>query len=280
MTMIPRNGLHALPDPTYFALDLPSASGTKPLIHGTNAHLAHERASPRVETEAFAIGAMVHALLLAPETVATGFIPLGRVDRRTTAGKAEWADAQERAAATGARIITEEQAAQAQAMADAVRANPAAARLIDSLTHRETTVIGEIIDRPAKAKVDGIIQLDDAAIIVDLKTTQSAAPGDFASSAAKFGYFHQAAWYRRLVEQAIGVVDDFLIIATEKAPPHLCAVYRLSALAIQQADERIDALAERWWSVHDGDRTGYPQTIQQLDPPMWWVRNTNDGGNA
>ena len=282
-------GLHNLPDPEYFALDLPSSSGTKTLLHGTNAHLAAERETPREENEAFTIGAMVHALLLAPETVADAFIRIGRIDRRTTAGKAEWADALERAALTGARIISDDQTAQAEAMTAAVRANSSASRLIDALTHREVTVIGEIGGRPAKAKIDGIISSFDSSgaadpcVIVDLKTTLSAAPGEFASSAAKFGYWHQAAWYRRLTEQHLGIVDDFVVIAVEKTPPHLCAVYRMSALAIHQADERIDALAARWWAVQGGDRTGYQTTISQLDPPAWWTRQQtaeNGGGNA
>jgi hypothetical protein len=38
------------------------------------------------------------------------------------------------------------------------------------------------------------------------------------------------------------------------------------------ADHRIDALVERWWQVKAGDRTGYPEEIQELALPSWWLR--------
>jgi len=269
----PPAGLHRLPDAEYFAIDLPSSSGTKTLLNGTNAHLAAERETPREENEAFTLGAYLHALLLDPESIATNFIALGDIDRRTKEGKIEWESAQRRAGLSGARIITRTLVAQANAMAQAVRENSTAASLLNTLSDREVTIIGDIGGRPAKAKVDGIVRLAGACIVLDIKTTESAAARDFAGSAAKFAYFHQAAFYRRLVEQQIGVMDDFVIIAVEKKAPYLTAVYRLPFHAIETADRRIDELVERWWQVAEGDRTGYPLTIQELEPPRWWLGN-------
>ena len=269
----PAAGLHRLPDSEYFAIDLPSSSGTKTLLTGTNAHLAAERETPREENEAFTLGAYLHALLLDPESIETNFIALGDIDRRTKEGKAEWESAQRRATLSGARIITRPLVQQATAMAHAVRENPAAAQLLNTLTDREITIIGEIGGRPAKAKVDGIVRLAGACIVLDIKTTESAAPRDFAASAAKFGYFHQAAFYRRLVEQNVSVMDDFVILAVEKKAPYLTAVYRLPFHAIETADRRIDELVERWWQAAEGDRTGYALTIQNLEPPRWWLGN-------
>ena len=269
----PPIGIHRLTDAAYFGIDLPSSSSTKTLLTGTNAHLAHERETPREENDAFTLGAYLHALLLDPESIAANFIALGDIDRRTKEGKAEWESAQRRAGLSGARIITRPLVEQAAAMAQAVRENPSAASLLNTLSDRETTIIGEIAGRPAKAKVDGIVRLAGACIVLDVKTTESARPTDFAASAAKFGYFHQAAFYRRLVEQNIGVLDDFVIIAVEKKPPYLTAVYRIPFHAIETADRRIDELVARWWEVAEGDRTGYALTIQELEPPRWWLGN-------
>lgn len=269
----PPAGLHRLPDSQYFAIDLPSSSSTKTLLNGTNAHLAAEREQPREENEAFTLGAYLHALLLDPESITENFILLGDIDRRTKEGKEKWESAQRRAGLSGARIITAPIVAQANAMAQSVRENPAAAALLNTLTEREVTIIGEIGGRPAKAKVDGIVRLAGACIVLDVKTTESASPRDFGGSAAKFAYFHQAAFYRRLVEQTVGVMDDFIIIAVEKKAPYLTAVYRLPFHAIETADRRIDELVERWWEVAEGDRTGYSLTIQELEPPRWWLGN-------
>jgi len=270
----PPIGIHRLTDTEYFGLDLPSSSGTKTLLTGTNAHLAHERETPREENDAFTVGAYTHALLLDPNSIETNFIRLGDIDRRTKEGKAEWESAQRRAGLSGARIITRPLVEQATAMAQAVRANPTAASLINTAIDREVTIIGMIGGQPAKCKADAVIRLAQACIVLDIKTTESAAPRDFAASAAKFGYYHQAAFYRRLIEQTnFGIVDDYVIIAVEKKPPYLTAVYRVPNSAIEIADERIDALIERWWKVQQGDRTGYQPTITELDPPRWWVTN-------
>ena len=268
---IPASGIHKISDREYFAIDLPSSSSTKVLIGGTNAHLAFQREEVREENDAFIVGAYVHALLLDPTSVEENFIRIGDIDRRTTVGKAEWALVQTRAARNGARILTRDLREQGDAMAAAVRANPAAATLINTMSDTEVSIVGEIGGRPAKAKVDGIIRMAGACIVIDVKTTESAAPRDFAGSAAKFGYFHQAAFYRRLVEQYVSVVDDYIILAVEKKPPYLTAVYRVPSLAIESADHGIDKLVNRWWAVHDGDRTGYGDTIQDLEPPRWWL---------
>ena len=265
-------GLHNLADASYFDLRYPSSSETKLLIDGTPAHLASSWESPREESEAFAIGAYVHAALLVPDTVDEGFLVTGKIDRRTTAGKSEWESIQKRAALTGARIISQADRDLAMRMVDSVRASGAAARLLNALTHREVTVIGEIGGRPAKAKADGLVAGPDSTVIVDLKTTVSAAPSAFARSAASFNYYHQAAWYARLVSQAVSPVEDVIIIAVEKGAPYLTAVYRVPLEAMLLADARIDGLADAWWRTLEGDRTGYIDSIQTLEPPRWWTQ--------
>jgi len=275
---IPPAGIHRLSDEQYFALDLPSNSTTKTLLFGPNARLAHERENPREETDDFAIGAYVHALCLDPASVATNFVVNPKVDRRTKDGKAEWERVSRQAALSGARLITDEQVAKATAIAESVLAHPSASRLLASRSGAETTVIGSIGGRPAKCKIDAYTILETPApshghILIDLKTTKSAEPRAFAKDAATFGYYHQFAFYRRLLEQqpSMGAQMDAVIIAVEKEPPYLCAVYRVPSLAIEIADRKIDGLVERWWRVKEGDRTGYPQDIVELEPPRWWL---------
>lgn len=277
MTSIPEPGLHQIADPDYFAIDLPSSSQTKTLLERTNAHLAYDRETAREESDALTVGSLLHALLLAPDTVDAAFIKTGRIDRRTTAGKAEWETVQRRAALTGARIVTDDQVQLAEAMARAVRSNLDAAVLLNTAAMREVTAIGTIGDRPAKAKIDAIVRHAGATIIVDIKTCERADPTAFARSAATYGYFHQAAWYSRLLNQHLPPVDDFLIIAVEKSPPHLVAVYRIPSTAIIAADQHLEALAARWWAVREGDRSGYPLGIQTLTPPAWWIATATEG---
>ena len=260
-------GFHHISDREYFALDIPSASGTKPLIRGTNAHLAWKREQPPEQSDAFAIGAYTHALCLTPEIIGTEFIRAGRIDRRTTEGKAKYADLMARAERTGARLITDEQAEQATAMADAVKAHPTWVRLGNLISRREVVAIGDIDGVPCKCKIDATD--DRFTIIVDLKTTQSAAPADFSRSIDAFGYAHQAAFYRAVLKSLHHTAADFVFVCVEKDAPHLVAAYRLADRAIDAASARLPDLVRRWRAVRDGDRTGYPNLITDIDLPSW-----------
>ena len=270
-------GLHRIKDAEYFAIDLPSSSATKNLLTQTNAHLAYERANPKSDdSPALAIGALVHAIVLQPESIVEDFIRVGRIDRRTREGKAEWEAVQKRAALNVSRILTDDEWREAEAIADGVLQGPSIARaLLGSLTDREVTVIGEIDGKPAKAKMDGLVidPRDNSVVVVDLKTAQDASPSAFASACAKFGYAHQQAWYSALLESLGYDVTDFVFLAVEKAAPHLTALYRIDDFAIEVARKKMINLCRRWWQVSEGNNEGYPQVISTVEMPRWWLND-------
>jgi len=283
---IPPAGIHRLTDPEYFALDLPSSSTTKVLSTHPNAVLAWQRENPREESDEFAIGAYVHACLLAPDTIDSAFVMVGEINRRTKEGKAEWQSLLDRAERNGARLLTREQRDLGDLMVTQALANPSVTALLQRAAEREVTVIGEIGGRAAKAKLDAIVDFDvnigtaafpewkTESAIIDIKTTKSAEPHAFAKDCATYGYFHQAAFYTRLLRQHRRAVEDYIVIAIEKEAPYLCAVYRIPSVAITVADIKIDGLVDRWWDVKVGDRTGYPTNIIELVPPRWWLTAT------
>lgn len=264
-----------MPDREYFATEMASASGTKVLLSGTNAHLAHEMEHPPEETDAFALGSLVHARILQPETIEENFIVTPKIDRRTKDGKAAWESIQRRASLSGARIVTDEQVAEATAIAESVLAHGTARKLLDAATLREVAVLGPVAGHAAKAKFDAVSYLDGPkqAVILDVKTAASASPKEFASACARFGYAHQAAFYRRILSHYEIGVEDFIFIVVEKTPPHLVACYRLPDAAIEVADRRIDEVVRRWYEVRHGDRTGYPEGISTVEMPTWWMLN-------
>jgi hypothetical protein len=267
--------VQGVPESEYHAIDLPSASALKVLDSQTNAHLAHQRSNPRDESDAFALGSYLHAIVLTPQLAETAFVVAPRVDRRTKEGKAAWEDATRRASLLGATLIGEDAAAQAQAMADAIRRHPVAGPIISAQGMREVTCIGRVGGRLAKARFDALLDVQTSpdtttTIIVDLKSTLSAAPREFSRSATQFGYWLQAAFYWRLAAQ-FREVDDFIYLAVEKDAPHLVAAYRVPQLALSIADARIDKLVDRWWAVKAGDATGYEERITELEPPTWWT---------
>jgi len=274
-----QDGIHHLSDQEYFALDLPSSTTTKRLLTGTNAHAGWERDHPEDDdSDALAIGALVHALVLAPSTVDTAFIRTERLDLRTKEGKAKKAALLARSSHSGARIINDDQWAEAEAMAAAIVAAPSWQRMQPLIAHREITIIGDINGTKCKAKFDAASA--DLSLVVDIKTTLSANPRDFSKQIASFNYHHQAAFYRRLARSVGGSNRfDFVFVAVEKQPPHLCTVYRLCDNAIDLADRRIDEVVARWNQVQNGDRRGYPEIIQDVDVPSWAYPNERQDSN-
>lgn len=92
MSMI-ANGFHtSIPFADYLALERLSPSGAK-LLARSPAHYAWSRAHPYPETPALRIGKATHSLALeGREAFAAAFAVAPECDRRTTVGKALWAD--------------------------------------------------------------------------------------------------------------------------------------------------------------------------------------------
>ena len=68
---------------------------------------------------------------------------------------------------------------------------------------------------------------NNAIIIVDYKTTQSCHPDSFVGSIKKYGYQHQAAWYKRGFEKAGFDVREFVFVAQEKTSPYASKVFKI-----------------------------------------------------
>jgi hypothetical protein len=62
---------------------------------------------------------------------------------------------------------------------------------------------------------------------VDYKTTQSCHPDSFIGSIKKYGYQHQAAWYKRGFEKAGFDVKEFVFVAQEKTTPYASKVFKI-----------------------------------------------------
>jgi hypothetical protein len=132
-----------------------------------------------------------------------------------------------------------------------------------------------------KAKIDS--WLPEKQIIVDLKTTRDTASA-FDRDLFKMGYEVQAAYYRDLVQLALGVdVRANLILSVEKYPPYEPRVLALSNKAIElgRAIYRRQ-LAAHFLAVSTNRWPGYERKIEMVDPPSWKLKRegllANDEG--
>jgi hypothetical protein len=102
--------------------------------------------------------------------------------------------------------------------------------------------------------------------MVDLKTSASADPEDFAKSAANFGYHQQAEWYLTGMEHTLGRRPErFAFVVVAKKPPFLVTVHWVDAdaLAWGAIQNRYARGVFAWCQRHNE----WPGYVQQIGKP-------------
>lgn len=161
-------------------------------------------------------------------------------DRRTK----EWKAAEAEATSNGIKLIPKDDWDDLHNMAESVRANPLAASLLDGA---EQEVGFRMDNGPIKiqCRADLIHRWDHMG---DLKTTTDL--DEFSHSIANFGYYRQAALYRRIVYEACGKWLPFSFISVERKEPHFrCRVFDLTkeylSLGMSEVETALKQIVDR-----------------------------------
>jgi len=217
-------------------------SGAKELLK-SGLHYQAYLARDQEPTKALRIGSATHKLALeGPDAFDAAYAVAPECDRRTSAGKAEWATFV--AENAGKDVLTSEEAALVADMAHAARARLDALGL--KVVATEQHLAADYCGTPIKAAID--LVAENAAgdiVLVDLKTTEDASPKGFLTSVRSYRYALQAYWYRTVYARHVGAPTPppFLFLAVEKQAPWATAVYsvgpNLSAWAIADFEEAV-----------------------------------------
>ena len=223
-------GIYQMSAETYHGepCDSPSLGSTGARILANDCPAAF-RYAPQEIKEEFDIGNAAHLLALQPDEFEKN---IGRVpfeDYRTKDAKASRDDIR----ASGRIPLLPRQLVDVVAMREAVFAHPVA-----SLAFRSGKPEQSMFWRDpefgfwCKTRPDWLP--DHRKYLIDLKTSVSADPDDFAKAAVNFGYFQQAAWYLDGVATVTGDKPErFAFIVACKKPPYLVSVCWLDAEAIE-----------------------------------------------
>jgi exodeoxyribonuclease VIII len=198
-----------------------------PLFHGRYIAKTMARREP---TAAMKLGSALDVFLLLPDQFKSLMsVAPDDIDRRTKAGKEEWA-AFERAA-VDKLVITADQFAAVQRMAAGLIANPMARDLLRSRGASQQAVRWEDDETglPLKCLFDRVLE---CGIFFDLKTSNDPHPDAFARSVVNFGYHRQAAHYRDGHRAAIGECQALHIVCGSE-PPHDVHVFELDMDALE-----------------------------------------------
>jgi len=247
--------IKTIPAEEYFAIDAVSCSLLKRMDCPAKAHIS------KPPSAAMDLGTVVHALVLEPDADLIAVAP--EINRRTKAGKEEWAEFQK--ANSGKLILDQATFEQACCMRDSVLAHAAASGLLrDGKPEQSVFWNDEHTAEPCKARIDW---LRNDNVIVDLKTARCAAPGAFAKACADLKYHWQDAFYTDAVE-----APAFFFVVVESEEPYLTEVYQLTddarelgrACYRQALDEYHACKMFDSWPGYNGE-----DKITMLDLPAW-----------
>jgi hypothetical protein len=112
------------------------------------------------------------------------------------------------------------------------------------------------------------------ALIIDVKTTQDCSPIGFSKSAADFGYYRQAWFYREAVRITTGIDCRFLFACVETTKPYSVACYEPSDAMMRAGENDAKALlAEYRYRYESNDwLQDWSKGINPLDLPKWFTQ--------
>jgi len=225
------------------------------------------------ESPSLSLGEAIHAFVLDRDNEWKRFAVAPNVDRRTKAGKEEWASFQEKN--QGRKIIKQDDFETVEGVMSALKQHPFVGGLLEKETKRELSIFTPDPDDNSvmwKARFDLIDDSSDQPIIYDLKTCQTASPGGFMSSIFKYNYHVQAAHYCNVFRLATGTTPRFRFIAVETKRPYLVGVYELDEDSMAGGEAEVRRGIKRLKELDaesNVNNSGYGDDVIELSIPKW-----------
>lgn len=166
----------------------------------------------------------------------------------------------------GAVILNQSEHAKAKAMADAIRRDATASRLLFEGTTIEPYIEWEWIGRSFRSTPDAVSRTH----CVDLKCLRSADPIKVLWQSRSMHYHCQAALYRRALNQTgqHKIKENYLVVVENKAP-HPVTTLRFTEMALDVGDRVNLGWLEQLLECEASNKfPGYVQSIVELDLPV------------
>jgi hypothetical protein len=235
-------------------------------------------------TPAMKLGSALHSMILEPVAFFDRYIvePDNPPRRPTSAQRSAKKPSEETitaiefwdnfdSAARGREILTTDQWEMCKKANLAVRAAPAS-KILLSTGKPEVTLVWRDLETEVlcKARVDWY----KPGVVLDLKSTRSAAPADFGKQVAQLNWHVQAAFYLDGIRALTGQDHIFVFAALEKDEDHPhAAFYYANEMVVERGREiyrkRLGQYAE---CLKNNDWPGYPDELTELTFPAWALK--------
>jgi hypothetical protein len=271
-------GIHqGVAEAVYRAAEGVSQSDLKPLLT-CPAKAREAQLHPSEQTDSQALGQATHFAVFQPELFEEEYVvrPAG-MERRSNAGKAAWAAFEK--AHEAKQVISQEDWDLCLAIRDSVWGHPTAQAILASRRMVEASAWWEDPETGllCKGRMDAICAFDGETLVPDLKTTRDASPEAFGRDAARYGYHFQGAHYLGGLNVLAPRERRWVLIAVEKAPPYLVAVYEFDWESLEAGRRDVRRALALWEQCSEsGIWPGYPSEIQTLELPRWALSRADE----
>lgn len=221
------------------------------LMNKTPAFFKYQTEHRPEPTKALLFGIAAHMAVLEPERFEAEYVTAPAVDRRTKAGKEEYAAFLEENA--GKTVISREDMDTIRDMVEAIRANKTASDLLTGSHEVAVTWPDPDTGVGCKAKFDCITEHDGKPYVVDYKTTESCEDGAFERAARKYGYKFQAGMYSEGFFQSYLTECGFAFVAQEKTAPYLVRVYFCDPEFVKEGYDQFRTLLGMYYECNQRD---------------------------
>ena len=267
-------GIHNFTAEQYHADPAPTASLSSSIAHilleqsPLHAYLAHPRLNPlyqREEDSRFDLGSAAHLMLL--ERREDKIVRVQADDWRTKAAR----EARDAAQANGQFAVLKRQYADIVAMCTAAQDYLLTTELgyLLATGDPERTLLWQENDLWYRARPD--LMSKDRRIVLDYKSTASAAPEFIARQIGRMGYDLQSEYYLRGLQAVTGREDTvFVFLFQEITPPYACSLISLSN-AYREVGRLKVARAITLWGrcITTNTWPGYTSRILYAEPKPW-----------
>lgn len=232
-----------------------------------------DKETKRETTAAMALGSLLHARLLEPETFEEKFSIAPVIDKRTKAGKEAFEKFQE-SLSPDVTIITHDDVSQSTRMLDAIRENTASSYFLDSptaLKEQEMDIVAKVdgMDIPFKFICD--IYDPEKGFVVDVKTVSSYDPLDWAKECVFSGYLRQLALYRFLLRYNQVQINSCVHIVVDKGEFPTAMVVEFDSSDVDKAENQVISTIRKMVDSHDTNQflPHYYGIVPKLVAPTW-----------
>lgn len=208
-------------------------------------HMDHP-ADEGEKSPALSFGSACHKMILEPNEWGLEYAAAPNVDRRTKAGKEEWARFCEEN--EGRTAVSRDDYDTMIGMLESLNRHPLASEMVSGQHEVPFFWTDPETGEKCKCKVDCIRRDDGKYVVVDYKTTGNAQTQRFNTEIFRYGYHVQAAMYTEGVQCALGLEErpGFVFVAQEKTAPFAVNVIEVSEDVMRYGDSVYHELLRKY----------------------------------